>query len=149
MADKQLVPFSFEAKVVAPFEKGAKPLAASLPPNHLPLSLFPPSRPCLPPPTESRQAMYAKPYDRHREAAQKKPICVPSYTDLKKPRDGERLIDVRMDKHGNTRVHKYTTSPSRVIIDRVRAKEPQIKRIPVFEASLRMPQKTEDPEDHS
>jgi hypothetical protein len=61
--------------------------------------------------------------------------------DLKKPRDGERLVDVRMDKHGNTRLHKYTTSSSRVTIDRVRAKEPHIKRIPVFEASQRMPQK--------
>jgi macrodomain Ter protein organizer (MatP/YcbG family) len=61
--------------------------------------------------------------------------------DLKKPRDGERLIDVRMDKHGNTRMHKYTTSSSRVTIDRVRAKEPQIKRIPVIEASQRMPHK--------
>jgi hypothetical protein len=61
--------------------------------------------------------------------------------DLKKPRDGERLVDVRMDKHGNTRVHKYTTSSSRVTINGVRAKEPQIKRIPVIEASQRMPQK--------
>jgi hypothetical protein len=49
--------------------------------------------------------------------------------DLKNPRDGERLVDVRMDKHGNTRVHKYTTSSSRVTIDGVRAKEPHIKRI--------------------
>ena len=141
MADKQLVPFSFEAKAVVPFEKEAKPLA-SLPPDHIPLSLFPPSRPrSPPPPKESKQAMYAQPYDHHREAAQKKPICVPSYMDLKKPRDGERLADVRMDKHGNTRVHKYTTSSSRVTIDGVRAKEPQIKRIPVIEASQRMPQK--------
>jgi hypothetical protein len=46
-----------------------------------------------------------------------------------------------MDKQGNTRVHKYTTSSSRVTIDRVHAKEPQIKRIPVIEASQRMPQK--------
>jgi translation initiation factor 2B subunit (eIF-2B alpha/beta/delta family) len=61
--------------------------------------------------------------------------------DLKKPRDGERLVDERMDKHGNTRVHKYTTSSSRFTIDGVRAKEPQIKRIPVFEASQWMPQK--------
>jgi hypothetical protein len=61
--------------------------------------------------------------------------------DLKKPMDGERLINVRMDKHGNTRVHKYTTSSSRVTIDGVRAKEPQIKRIPVIEASQWMPQK--------
>jgi hypothetical protein len=79
--------------------------------------------------------MYAQPYDRHREATQKKPIRVPGYMDLKKPRDGEQLADVRMDKHGNTRVHNYTTSSSRVTIDRVRAKEPQIKRIPVIEAS--------------
>jgi hypothetical protein len=99
MADKQLVPFSFEAKAVVPFEKEAKPLA-SLPPDHPLLSLFPPSRPRSPPPTESRQAMYAQPYDRRREASQKKPICVPSYMDLKKPREGERLVDVRMDKHG-------------------------------------------------
>jgi hypothetical protein len=28
MADKQLVPFSFEAKAVVPFEKEAKPLAS-------------------------------------------------------------------------------------------------------------------------
>jgi hypothetical protein len=91
MADKQLVPFSFEAKAVVPFEKEAKPLA-SLPPDHLPLSLFPPSRPRSPPwPTRSKKAMYAQSY---REAAQKKPICVPSHMDLKKPRDGERLIDV-------------------------------------------------------
>jgi hypothetical protein len=61
--------------------------------------------------------------------------------DLQKPMDGERLINVRMDKHGNTRVHKYTTSSSRVTIDGVRAKEPQIKRIPVIEASQWMPQK--------
>jgi hypothetical protein len=61
--------------------------------------------------------------------------------DLKKPRDGERLVDVCMDKHGNTRVHKYTTSSSRVTIDGVRAKEPQIKRIPVIEASQQMLQK--------
>jgi hypothetical protein len=60
--------------------------------------------------------------------------------DLKKPRDGERLVDVHMDKHGNTRMHKYTTS-SRVTIDGVRAKEPHIKRIPIIEASQRMPQK--------
>jgi hypothetical protein len=112
MAEKQLVPFSFEDKVVVPFEKKAKPLA-SLPPDHLPLLLFLPSRPrSPPPPTESRQALYAYSYDRRREAAQKKPICVPSYMDLKKPREGERLVDVRMDKHGNTRVHKYTTSSS-------------------------------------
>jgi hypothetical protein len=79
MADKQLVPFSFEAKVVVPFEKEAKPLA-SLPPDHLPLSLFSPSHPhSPPPPKESKQAMYAQPYDRRREAAQKKPIRVPSY----------------------------------------------------------------------
>jgi hypothetical protein len=61
--------------------------------------------------------------------------------DLKKPRDRERLIDVCMDRHGNTRVHKYTTSSSLVTIDGVRAKEPQIKRIPVIEANQRMPQK--------
>jgi hypothetical protein len=48
---------------------------------------------------------------------------------------------MRMDKNGNTRVHKYTTSSSHVTIDGVRAKEPQIKRIPVIEASQRMPQK--------
>jgi hypothetical protein len=46
-----------------------------------------------------------------------------------------------MDKHGNTGVHKYTTSSSRVTIDGVHAKEPQIKRIPVIEASQQMPQK--------
>jgi uncharacterized protein (DUF2141 family) len=46
-----------------------------------------------------------------------------------------------MDKHGNTRVHKYTTSSNCVTINGVRAKEPQIKRIPVIEASQRMPQK--------
>jgi hypothetical protein len=46
-----------------------------------------------------------------------------------------------MDKHGNTRVHKYTTSSSCITIDGVRAKEPHIKRIPVFKASQRMPQK--------
>jgi hypothetical protein len=79
--------------------------------------------------------MYAQLYDHRREAAQKKPICGPSYMDLKKPRDGERLVDVCMDKHGNTRVHKYTTSSSCVTIDGVRAKEPQIKRISVIEAS--------------
>jgi hypothetical protein len=39
MADKQLVLFSFEAKVVFPFEKEAKPLA-SLPPDLSPLLLF-------------------------------------------------------------------------------------------------------------
>jgi hypothetical protein len=61
--------------------------------------------------------------------------------DLKKPRDGERLADMRMDKRGNTRVHKYTTSSSRITIDGVRAKEPQIKRIPVIEASQQMSQK--------
>jgi hypothetical protein len=61
--------------------------------------------------------------------------------DLKKPRDGERLTDVRMDKHGNTRVHKYTTSSSRVTIDGVHAKEPQIKRILVIETSQQMAQK--------
>jgi hypothetical protein len=44
--------------------------------------------------------------------------------DLKKPRDGERLVDVRMDKQGNTRVHKYTTFSIRVTIKGVRAKEP-------------------------
>jgi hypothetical protein len=83
--------------------------------------------------------MYAQPYDHRREAAQKKLIRVPRYMDLKKPRDGERLVGVRMDKHGNTRVHKYTTSSRRVTIDGVRAKEPQIKRILVIEASQRMP----------
>jgi hypothetical protein len=89
MADKQLVPFSFEAKAIVPFEKDANPLA-SLPPDLNPLSLFPPSRPrSPPPPKESTQAMYAQSYDRRREAAQKKPIRVPSYMDLKKPRDGE------------------------------------------------------------
>jgi hypothetical protein len=135
MADKQLVPFSFEAKAVVPFEKEAKPLA-SLPPDHIPLSLFPPSYPRFPPPPkESRKAMYAQPYDPRREAAQKKSIRVPSYMDLKKSRDRERLADVCMDRHGNTRVHKYTTSSSHVTIDGVRAKEPQIKRIPVIEAS--------------
>jgi hypothetical protein len=104
--------------------------------------LFPLSRPhSLPPPVESKQAMYAQSYDRRREAAQKKSICVPSCMDLKKPRDGERLVDVRMDKHDNTRVQKYTTSSSRVTIDGVHAKEPQIKRIPVIEASQQMPQK--------
>jgi hypothetical protein len=139
MANKQLVPFSFEAKAVVPFEKEVEPLA-SLPPDRSPLSLFPPSRPRSPP-IQSKQAMCAQPYDRRREAAQKKLIRVPSYMDLKKPMEGERLVDVRMDKHGNTRVHKYTTSSSRVTIDGVRAKEPQIKRIPVFEASQRMPQK--------
>jgi hypothetical protein len=41
MVDKQLVPFSFEEKVVVPFKKEAKPLA-SLPPDHPLLSLFPP-----------------------------------------------------------------------------------------------------------
>jgi hypothetical protein len=85
--------------------------------------------------------MYAQSYDRRRQAAQKKPIRVPSYMDLKKPRDGKRLADVRMDKHGNTRMHKYTIYSSRVTIDGVRAKEPQIKRIPVIEANQRMPQK--------
>jgi type IV secretory pathway VirB10-like protein len=141
MANKQLVPFSFEVKAVVPFEKEVKPLA-SLPPDHSLLSLFPPSHPrSPPPPTESRQTMYAQPYDRRCKAAQKKPIRVPSYMDLKKPRDGEQLIDVCMDKHGNTRVHKYTTSSSRVTINGVRAKEPQIKRVPVFEDSQRMPQK--------
>jgi hypothetical protein len=65
--------------------------------------------------------------------------------DLKKPRDDKRLADVRMDKHGNTRVHKYTTSSSRVTINGVRAKEPQIKRIPVIKASQRMPQKQKTP----
>jgi hypothetical protein len=85
--------------------------------------------------------MYAQPYDHCREAAQKKPIRVPSYMDLKKPREGERLVDVRLDKHGNTRVHKYTTSSSRVTIDGICSKEPQIKRIPVIEASQQMPQK--------
>jgi hypothetical protein len=85
--------------------------------------------------------MYAYPYDCRREVAQKKFIRVPSYMDLKKPRDGVRLADVRMDKHGNTRVHKYTTSSSRVTIDGVCAKEPQIKRIPVIKASQRMLQK--------
>jgi hypothetical protein len=141
MADKQLVPFSFEAKEVVPFEKEAKPLAF-LPPDLSPLSLFPLSRPRSPPsPKESKQAMYAQSYDHRREAAQKKSIRVPSYMDLKKPRDGERLVDVHMDKHENTRVHKYTTSSSRVTINGVRAKEPQIKRILVIEASQRMPQK--------
>jgi hypothetical protein len=53
--------------------------------------------------------MYAQPYDHRREAAHKKPIRVPSYMDLKKPRDEERLVDVHMDKHCNTRAHKYTT----------------------------------------
>jgi hypothetical protein len=142
MADKQLVPFSFEAKAVVPFEKEAK-LLASLPPDHSLLSLFPLSCPRSPPsPTESKQAMYTQSYNHRREAAQKKPIRVPSYMDLKKPRDGERLVDVRMDKHGNTRVHKYTTSSSRVTIDEVRAKEPQIKRI--ADAA-----ETKDPEDRS
>jgi hypothetical protein len=79
--------------------------------------------------------MYAQPYDRCREAAMRKQVRVPSYMDLKKPRDGERLIDMCMDKHGNTRVHKYTTSSKRVTIDRVHAKEPQIKRILVIKAS--------------
>jgi hypothetical protein len=117
VADKQLVPFSFEAKIVVPFEKEAKPLA-SLPHDHIPHSLFLPSRPrSTPSPKESRQKMYAQSYDRYRGAAQKKPIHVPSYMDLKKPRDGERLADVRMDKHGNKRVHKYTTSSSHVTID--------------------------------
>jgi hypothetical protein len=59
--------------------------------------------------------------------------------DLKKPREGERLVDVCMDKHGNTRVHKYTTSSSHVTINGVHAKESQIKRILVFEDSQRMP----------
>jgi hypothetical protein len=141
MTDKQLVLFRFEAKAVVPFEKEAKSLA-SLPPDHLPLSLFPPSRRRSPPPLKERkQVMYAQPYDRRREAAQKKLIRVPSYMDLKKPRDGERLVDVCMDKHGNTRVHKYTTSSSHVTIDGVRAKEPHIKRNLVFEASQRIPQK--------
>jgi translation initiation factor 2B subunit (eIF-2B alpha/beta/delta family) len=45
-----------------------------------------------------------------------------------------------MDKQGRTRVHKYTTSSSRVTIDGVRAKEPQIKKILVIEAR-QMPQK--------
>jgi hypothetical protein len=40
MVDKQLVPFSYEAKAVVPFEKEVE-LLASLPPDHLPLSLFP------------------------------------------------------------------------------------------------------------
>jgi hypothetical protein len=44
--------------------------------------------------------------------------------DMKKPRDGERIIDVCMDKHGNTRMLKYTISSSRITIDGVRAKEP-------------------------
>jgi hypothetical protein len=46
-----------------------------------------------------------------------------------------------MDKYGNTRVYKYTTTSSCVTINGVRAKEPQIKRIPVIEASQRMLQK--------
>jgi hypothetical protein len=105
MADKQLVPLEKEVE-----------LLASLPPDRNPLLLFPPSRPCSPPPpTERKQAMYAQLYDCRREAAHKKPICVPSYMDLKKPREEERLVDVHMDKHGNTRVHKYTTSSSRVL----------------------------------
>jgi hypothetical protein len=59
MDDKQLVTFSFEAKAVVPFEKEAKP-PASLPPDHIPLLLFPPSRPrSPPPPKESKQVMYA------------------------------------------------------------------------------------------
>jgi hypothetical protein len=78
MADKQLDPFSFEAKADVPFEKEAKPLAL-LPPDHSILLLFLSSRPRSPAPTESRQAMYAQSYDRRREAAQKKPIRVPSY----------------------------------------------------------------------
>jgi hypothetical protein len=61
--------------------------------------------------------------------------------DLKEPRDDERLTEVRMDMHDNTRVHKYTTSPGRVVIDRIRAKESQIKRILVIETGQRMPQK--------
>jgi hypothetical protein len=85
--------------------------------------------------------MYAQPYDHHHEAALKKPIHVPSYMDLKEPRDDERLTEVRIDMHDNTRVHKYTTSPGRVVIDRIRAKESQIKRILVIETGQRMPQK--------
>jgi hypothetical protein len=139
MADKQLVPFSFEANALVPFKKEAKPLA-SLPSDLSPLSLFPPSRPhSLPSSKESKHAMYAQSYDRRREAAQKKPIRVPSYMDLKKPSDGEQLIDMRMNKHGNTRVHNYTTSSSCVTIGGVHAKEPQIKRMLVIEANQRMP----------
>jgi hypothetical protein len=90
MADKQLVPFSFEAKAVVPFEKEVKPLAF-LPPDLRPLSLFPPSHPCsLPPPKERKQEMYAQSSNRRHEAAQKKPIRVPSYMDLKIPKNGER-----------------------------------------------------------
>jgi hypothetical protein len=51
MADKQLFPFSFEAKAVVPFEKEAEP-QASLPLDHSHLSLVPPSHPPLP--TESK-----------------------------------------------------------------------------------------------
>jgi hypothetical protein len=119
MTDKQLAAFSFEAKAVVPFEIEAKPLTSFLP-DHIPLSLFPPSHPCSPPsPKESKQAMYAQRYNRCREVAQKKSIRVTSYMDLKKPRDGEQLVDVRMDKHGNTRVHKNTTSSSCFTIDGV------------------------------
>jgi hypothetical protein len=46
-----------------------------------------------------------------------------------------------IDKRGNTTVHKYTTSSSCVTIDGGHAREPQIKRILVMEASQRMPQK--------
>jgi hypothetical protein len=68
MADKQLVPFRFEAMAVVPFEKEAKTLA-SLPPDHSLLSLFLSSRPRSPLHTESMQAMYAQSYDRRREAS--------------------------------------------------------------------------------
>lgn len=142
MADKQLVPFNEKSKQVVPFTKKPKPLAA-LSPDHNPLPYVPPRRPHSPPPPQGRkQVMYAQPYDRRREAALKKPIHVPSYMDIQEPKKGERLTRVRMDANGNTREHKYTTAPlRRTTIDGIRAKESQIKRISIIEASHRMPQK--------
>jgi hypothetical protein len=149
MDNKQIVPFNHAAKALVPVKEEPRPLAIIPPPE----GLVPPARgipapqpprrpPSLPPPQGQRQAFFAQPVAAReerlrREADLKKPIRIPSWMDVKKPREGERLVDVKMDEHGNTRVHKYSTTP-RVTIDGVRAEPSQVKKIPMMEAAQRM-----------
>jgi hypothetical protein len=142
MADKQIVPYNYAAKTLAPIEEQPDPLAIIPPPKGIPEPSKPRRPPSLPPPQGQRQAFYAQPVATkeerlRREAELKKPIKVPAWMDIKKPRTGETLVGVKRDEHGNMREHRYSTDPH-VTIDSIRARPKQIKKIPMMEAAQRM-----------
>lgn len=139
MADKQIVPYDHASKALAPIVEEPTPLATIPPP--IPSPRQPPHRPpSLPPPQGHEQAFFAQPVNKdhlHQEAKLKKPIKVPEWMEIQKPRPGEALVSVKKDEYGNMKEHKYTTA-SRLSIDGVRAHAGQIKKIPMLEAAQRM-----------